>query len=93
MQKRPLNECPISPCAWAWCKSILHEEKTNQIRGVVTRDGAEFLAPVVILTTGTFLNGKVHIGKVNYAAGRQGEEAVTNLSEVLAKSWASHGPS
>lgn len=60
---------------------ILDHSRT--VRGVRTRDGAEFLAPTVILTTGTFLNGKVHIGKVNYAAGRQGEEAVVNLAEYL----------
>ena len=47
-------------------------KKLTRLRGIVTRDGAEFLAPCVILTTGTFLNGKVHIGKVNYSAGRQG---------------------
>ena len=72
-------------------QDILRDETTNQIRGVTTRDGAEFLSPTVILTTGTFLNGKVHIGQVNYAAGRQGEEAVTNLSAVLQYNWSAHG--
>jgi tRNA uridine 5-carboxymethylaminomethyl modification enzyme len=62
---------------------LIDDAKT--IQGVRTRDGAEFLAPCVILTTGTFLNGKVHIGLVNYASGRQGEEAVPHLTAVLQK--------
>ena len=60
-------------------EEILLNDKQN-VRGIKTRDGAEYLAPTVILTTGTFLNGRIHIGKTNYSAGRQGEEAVTNLS-------------
>jgi len=56
-----------------------------RIKGLKTRDGAEFTAPTVIMTTGTFLNGRVHIGLVNYAAGRQGEEAVIDLSAALQK--------
>ena len=83
LSKETLERMPNLTLRMGMVQNILHEEKTNQVRGVVTRDGAEFLAPVVILTTGTFLNGKVHIGKVNYSAGRQGEEAVTNLSGVL----------
>lgn len=53
------------------------------VRGVKTNNGTTFLAPCVILTTGTFLNGLVHVGTVNYPAGRQGEEAVQNLSHFL----------
>jgi tRNA uridine 5-carboxymethylaminomethyl modification enzyme len=53
------------------------------VRGVRTNDGTTFLSPCVILTTGTFLNGLVHVGTVNYPAGRQGEEAVQNLSHFL----------
>jgi tRNA uridine 5-carboxymethylaminomethyl modification enzyme len=60
-------------------------DDTRTVRGIKTRDGAEFLAPTVILTTGTFLNGRVHIGTVNYAAGRQNEEAAVNLPEFLKK--------
>ena len=71
-------------------QDILTDETTNHSWCDHT-DGAEFLAPTVILTTGTFLNGKVHIGQVNYAAGRQGEEAVTNLSESC-KFRLAHGP-
>ena len=60
-------------------------DDTRSIRGIRTRDGAEYLAPTLIITTGTFLNGKIHIGPTNYTAGRQGEEASVNLPEFLKK--------
>lgn len=59
---------------------------TNQegdVCGVVTREGMEYSSAAVILTTGTFLNGLVHIGKHNYSAGRQGDEAVPHLTSFL----------
>ena len=55
------------------------------VTGITTREGATYTAPAVILTTGTFLNGLIHIGKTNYSSGRQGEEAVASLSDVLHK--------
>ncbi len=58
--------------------------KDGNVCGVVTREGMSYSAPSVILTTGTFLNGLIHIGKHNYSAGRQGDEAVPHLSEFLA---------
>lgn len=60
---------------------ILDNEKN--VRGVKTREGDTYYSPTVIITTGTFLNGLVHVGHTNYAAGRQGEEAVVNLSAFL----------
>ncbi len=57
----------------------------RNVRGIRTRDGAEYLAPTVVITTGTFLNGKIHIGPTNYTAGRQGEEASMSLPEFLKK--------
>ena len=62
---------------------ILDEER--QVRGIKTREGDTYHCPTVILTTGTFLNGLIHVGQTNYAAGRQGEESVANLSAFLSK--------
>ncbi len=62
---------------------ILDDERN--VRGVRTREGETYHCPTVILTTGTFLNGLVHIGQTHYSAGRQGEEAVANLSAFLQK--------
>ena len=53
------------------------------VTGIQTEDGGTYNSTNVILTTGTFLNGKVHVGKKHYAAGRRGEEAVTHLSLFL----------
>jgi len=58
-------------------------DNRNAIRGVVTNDGTTYTAPAVVFTTGTFLNGTIHIGETNYPAGRRDEEAVTGLSHVL----------
>jgi tRNA uridine 5-carboxymethylaminomethyl modification enzyme len=54
------------------------------VRGVETQIGEVFEAPAVILTTGTFLKGLVHIGARNYHAGRAGDFAAMGLSENLA---------
>ncbi len=55
----------------------------NELAGVKTREGATYTAPTVVLTTGTFLNGLIHVGPTNYPAGRQGEESVSKLSHFL----------
>jgi len=54
------------------------------VKGVVTGFGETIRARTVILTTGTFLNGLVHVGLENYPAGRAGDFAATGLSEQLA---------
>jgi tRNA uridine 5-carboxymethylaminomethyl modification enzyme len=54
------------------------------VRGVESQIGEVFEAPAVILTTGTFLKGLVHIGMKNYSAGRAGDFAAIGLSEHLA---------
>lgn len=51
--------------------------------GAVTKMGLTFKAKTVILTAGTFLAGKIHIGLDNYAGGRAGDPAATSLAERL----------
>ena len=53
------------------------------IRGVETQIGERFFGRRVILTTGTFLRGLIHVGDRNYSAGRAGDFAVQGLSESL----------
>ncbi|MCM1042339.1 MAG: tRNA uridine-5-carboxymethylaminomethyl(34) synthesis enzyme MnmG [Bacteroides sp.] len=55
----------------------------NTVAGVRTQCGAEIHAKAVILTGGTFLNGKIHIGEQSYPGGRIGESASFGLSEQL----------
>jgi tRNA uridine 5-carboxymethylaminomethyl modification enzyme len=56
----------------------------GRVRGVESQIGETFEAGCVILTTGTFLKGLVHIGLKNYSAGRAGDFAAMGLSEHLA---------
>ncbi len=55
----------------------------NQVRGVVTNMGVRFLAPNVVLTAGTFLGGKIHIGLDNHSGGRVGDPPSIALAERL----------
>lgn len=56
-----------------------------RITGIKTRSGAVYHAPSVVVTTGTFLNGLVHIGQQSHTAGRQNEEASVTLAESFKK--------
>jgi len=58
----------------------------NRVKGVRLKDGTTITAPSIVITTGTFLHGLIHIGDMTYAAGRRDEEAVTGLSFFLKKS-------
>ena len=53
------------------------------LKGVMTADGAAFRAPAVVLTNGTFLNGLMHIGRVQIEGGRVSEPTATGLTEQL----------
>jgi tRNA uridine 5-carboxymethylaminomethyl modification enzyme len=55
-----------------------------KIKGVVTVNGVSVIAKKVILTNGTFLNGKIHIGEVSFPGGRMGEPNSPMLSDKLA---------
>ena len=55
----------------------------DSICGVVTQSGLSFHAKAVVLTTGTFLGGKIHIGNDNYAAGRAGDPPAITLAKRL----------
>ncbi len=57
--------------------------KNGKVVGVRTQLGKEFLADHVLLTTGTFLCGLVHVGLVHYSAGRFGDSAAMSLSDSL----------
>ena len=57
--------------------------KEGRAVGVRTSLGAEINARAVILTNGTFLNGKIHIGNKNFGGGRTAEKAATGLTEQL----------
>src|SRR3546814_5965354 len=54
-----------------------------KVSGVTTQTGLRFHAPAVVLTAGTFLAGKVHVGQTTYAAGRAGDPPAATLAARL----------
>ncbi len=69
---------------------ILEDEVTEiladkEVKGVLTLKGRKISAGTVILTSGTFLNGVIHIGLIQFRAGRMGEPPSKNLSDSLRK--------
>lgn len=57
--------------------------KSGRVVGVETRDGIDFMGQSVVLTTGTFMQGLIHVGLNNYSGGRAGEPASLGLSDCL----------
>jgi tRNA uridine 5-carboxymethylaminomethyl modification enzyme len=57
--------------------------ENDRVRGVRCSNGMIYNAPVVVLTTGTFLRGLMHVGPEQFAGGRLGEPAADKLSEWL----------
>ena len=55
----------------------------NAVRGVVTAGGLRFAAPAIVLTVGTFLNGRIHMGQTASTGGRIGDEAAIPLAARL----------
>jgi tRNA uridine 5-carboxymethylaminomethyl modification enzyme len=55
----------------------------HRIAGVVTQSGLRFRAPAVVLTAGTFLAGKIHVGLTQHAAGRAGDPPAIKLAAAL----------
>ncbi|HVI59451.1 MAG TPA: tRNA uridine-5-carboxymethylaminomethyl(34) synthesis enzyme MnmG [Luteimonas sp.] len=55
----------------------------DAVRGALTNTGLRFEAPAVVLTAGTFLAGKIHVGETQYAAGRMGDPPATTLAARL----------
>ena len=55
----------------------------DRVVGAVTQAGIKFRAKTVVLTAGTFLDGKIHVGLTNYAAGRAGDPPAVRLSTRL----------
>jgi tRNA uridine 5-carboxymethylaminomethyl modification enzyme len=81
--KRVLETTPNLTIRQASVERLLVEGSC--VRGVESQIGEIFEAGCVILTTGTFLKGLVHIGLRNYSAGRAGDFAAMGLSEHLAQ--------
>ncbi|ERN06536.1 hypothetical protein AMTR_s00058p00109040 [Amborella trichopoda] len=70
-----------------WIREAMATEvlvgKNDNVEGVKTFFGVNFYAPSVILTTGTFMSGRIWVGKASMSAGRAGESACQGLTENL----------
>jgi len=55
----------------------------DHVIGVITQMGLRFMAPTVILTVGTFLGGRIHVGESNYQGGRAGDPSASALADRL----------
>ena len=82
MQEKLANYCNLSIFSDSVIGFIF---KKNSINGILTSSGKEIHSKKVILTTGTFLNGMIHIGDKRTPAGRYNEKPTTGLSEQLQK--------
>ena len=82
MQEKLLNYCNLTIFADPILKFIFNK---NTISGLETKSGKKFSCGKLILTTGTFLNGLIHIGDKKTPAGRFDEKPSTGLSEQLEK--------
>ncbi|HZZ08955.1 MAG TPA: tRNA uridine-5-carboxymethylaminomethyl(34) synthesis enzyme MnmG [Candidatus Binataceae bacterium] len=81
--KRVVETAPNLTIRQASVERLLVEG--GRVRGVESQIGEIFEAQCVILTTGTFLKGLVHVGLKNYSAGRAGDFAAMGLSDHLAQ--------
>ena len=82
MQEKLVNYCNLSIFSDPVIKFNFYN---NEINGFKTQSGKEVKSSKIILTTGTFLNGLIHIGEKRTPAGRYNEKPSTGLSEQLKK--------
>ena len=82
MQEKLLNYCNLCIFSDPVTKFIF---VNNALKGFITQSGKEIKSSKIILTTGTFLNGLIHIGDKQTPAGRYNEKPSTGLSEQLEK--------
>jgi tRNA uridine 5-carboxymethylaminomethyl modification enzyme len=82
MQEKLINYCNLSIFSDPVIEFIFDK---NTINGFITNEGKKVLCSRLILTTGTFLNGLIHIGDERTPAGRYDEKPSTGLSEQLEK--------
>ena len=71
-------------CIQGTVARLLLDDREARVRGVETLEGRRFTARTIVITTGTFLRGRIHIGTgTRISGGRAGEAAATHLAEQL----------
>ncbi len=82
MKEKLLNYCNLSIFSDSVIEFIFNK---NTINGFITKSGKKIKTSKLILTTGTFLNGLIHVGEKKTPAGRYNEKPTTGLSDQLKK--------
>ena len=82
MQEKLLNYCNLKVFSDPVIKFMF---ENNSINGFITQSGNKIKTSKLVLTTGTFLNGLIHVGENKIPAGRYNEKPTTGLSEQLKK--------
>lgn len=80
--QRALHNTPNLTIKQAMVENITLD-KAGNITGVITNTGWQFGAKAVVVTTGTFLRGKMHVGQATRTGGRDGEPASIGLAEAF----------
>ena len=79
--KQRLEQTPNLEIKQGTSESLLMEE--GRLMGVVTQEGIGYLAKTVVLSSGTFMRGLIHIGMTNFSGGRGGDKAAMGISPCL----------
>ena len=79
--RKRLEQTPNLTIVEAMVTDILTE--SDRVKGILCKDGQKFKSPTVVLTTGTFLGGIMHMGAKQWAGGRLDEPASNELSDSL----------
>ena len=82
MKEKLVNYCNLSVFSDSVIEFIFEK---NSIKGFITQSGKKIKTSKLVLTTGTFLNGLIHVGENQTPAGRYNEKPTTGLSEQLKK--------
>jgi len=82
MQEKLVNYCNLSIFSDPVIKFLFYK---NNVNGFITNSGKKVICTKLILTTGTFLNGLIHVGEKKIPAGRINEKPTAGLSEQLKK--------
>lgn len=67
------------------------QNSDGSICGVILNTGLHIKAHTIVVTTGTFMNGRIHIGALNYAGGRRDEKAISGISTFLKRTGLAMG--
>jgi len=87
--RHTLEKTPNLDIKAATCEELIVVD--GMIQGCATKEGIIFTAPTLILTSGTFMRGLIHMGDVNLSGGRAGEQPSVGLSASLERNGISLG--